>query len=451
MTDPQATAASQAHERETHGLAVRQVAFDILTNVLQRHQPLDQSMDASDDLHKLSGRDRAFVRMVVATTLRRLGQIDDLIRRFTDKPEPPNPPALHTILRMGMAQILFMDVPDHAAVDTNVELATALNLSRQKGFLNAILRRATREGADMIVKQDAGRLNTPDWIMQQWINDYDLRTAAEIAQANLAEAPLDITLKDDTEREHWASVLEASVLPTGSIRRASGGNVTDLAGFEDGMWWVQDAASAMPARMFGEDLAGKTVLDLCAAPGGKTAQLAAQGANVLALDRSVKRLKRLEENMKRLRLGEFVSTEIADAAVWQPKEPAEFVLLDAPCSATGTVRRHPDVLWLKQPHDLDSLMEVQRRILGNAAKMIATGGTMMYCTCSLQKCEGEDQIARFLQSDAGKGFTRKPFTGDEVGNIKGALTERGELRLLPSMLTAHGGIDGFYAVRLVKG
>lgn len=451
MTETPAAEYASNHDRETHGLAVRQVAFDLLTDVLVRRQPLDQTMDMSTDFQKLSGRDRGFVRMVVATTLRRLGQIDDLIRRFTDKPEPLNPPALNTILRMGIAQILFMDVPDHAAVDTNVELATAQSLSRQKGFLNAILRRTTREGAEIAAKQDAGRLNTPDWIMQQWIADYDLRSAAEIAQANLAEAPLDISLKDNNEREHWASVLEASILPTGTLRRASGGNVTDLAGFEDGMWWVQDAASAMPARMFGEDLAGKTVLDICAAPGGKTAQLAAQGANVVALDRSVKRLKRLEENMKRLRLDEFVRTEVADAAVWQPKDPAEFVLVDAPCSATGTVRRHPDVLWLKQPHDLDSLMEVQRRILGNAAKMIAAGGTMIYCTCSLQKCEGEDQIAAFLQSDAGKGFTRKPFTGDEVGNIKGALTERGELRLLPSMLTAHGGIDGFYAVRLVKG
>ncbi len=440
----------QHHEREAHGVYTRQAAFEILENVLQRRQPLDQSMELARGMNGLNTLDRAFVRMVVATTLRRLGQIDDLIRQFTDKPEAPSPPALHTILRMGIAQILFMDVPDHAAVDTNVELASAVNLSRQKGFINAILRRCTREGAALIAKQDAPRLNTPEWLMKQWIEDYGLRTAAEIAQANLSEAPLDITLKVPEEREHWAEVLDATILPTGTLRRPSGGNVHDLPGFNDGMWWVQDAASAMPARLFGADLEGKTVLDLCAAPGGKTAQLAAQGANVLALDRAVKRLKRLEENMKRVRLEESVTTEIADAAAWQPRDKADFVLVDAPCTATGTVRRHPDVIWLKQPQDLESLVEVQRRILDNAAKMLNVGGTMIYCTCSIQKAEGEHQIEGFLQSKAGKGMQRKPFTAFEVGNITGALTEQGELRLLPSYLTALGGIDGFYAVRLVK-
>lgn len=441
---------SHASERETHGVITRQAAFEILENVLQRRQPLDQSIDQARGLNGLNTRDRAFVRMTVATTLRRLGQIDDIIRRFTDKPEPPSPPALHTILRMGIAQILFMDVPDHAAVDTHVELAVAENLSRQKGFINAILRRCTREGAEILEKQDAGRLNTPEWLMKQWIDDYDLRTAAEVAQANLAEAPLDITLKDQEEREHWVSVLDASLLPTGSLRRSSGGNVHDLAGFNDGMWWVQDAASAMPARLFGADLSGKTVIDLCAAPGGKTAQLAAQGANVMALDRSVKRLSRLKENMKRLRLEDKVKTEVADAAVWQPRDKADFVLLDAPCTATGTVRRHPDVIWLKQPQDLESLVAVQRRILENAAVMLAVGGTLIYCTCSIQKAEGEHQIESFLQSETAKGLTRKPFTADEIGDVNGALTEQGELRLLPSYLTALGGIDGFYAVRLVK-
>ncbi|MBI2233942.1 MAG: 16S rRNA (cytosine(967)-C(5))-methyltransferase RsmB [Micavibrio aeruginosavorus] len=429
-------------------LQSRKVALALLEVVLGRRMPLDQALDENRDLPNLPVRDRAFVRMLVATTLRRLGQIDALIRQATDRGEPPSPPVLHHILRLGIAQILFMNVPDHAAVDTAVRLAETAGLSRQKGFVNAVLRRITREGRDWLAKQDDARLNLPEWLMSVWIADYGLKTAADMAQASLSEAPLDITLKDPAHTLHWSGMLEASVLPTGSLRRAAGGNVQELPGYHDGMWWIQDAAAAIPAKLFGP-LQGKTVVDLCAAPGGKSAQLAAGGASVIALDRSARRIQRLEENIRRLRLDKNVTTEAADAAVWKPKIWVDAVLLDAPCSATGTIRRHPDVLHAKTPEDVERLTELQARLLENAASMLETSGILVYCTCSLQKAEGEAQIESFLHHHP--EMKRLPITAEDVPGVEESLTAEGDLRILPMHLAAHGGMDGFYIARLVKG
>ena len=429
-------------------LRARAVALSMLNLILTRRNPMDQVMDEHDGLHGLPPRDRAFVRMMVATTLRTLGQIDDIVLRATERRDPPEPPALNNLLRMGIAQILFMNVPDHAAVNTSVDLATTSGLSRQKGLVNAVLRRVTRDGRDWIAGQDAARINTPVWLMQAWINDYGLRAAAEIAHAGLAEASLDITLKDPAHAAHWASVLEAVALPTGTLRRNAGGSVSELSGFDDGLWWVQDAAAALPATLFG-DVAGKIVIDLCAAPGGKTAQLAAAGAYVVAIDRSIKRLQRLQDNMRRLRLDSTVTVEAADASLWQPREPAMHILLDAPCSATGTIRRHPDVPHLKTPDDIARLMVLQAQMLDNASRMLAPGGTLVYCTCSLQKSEGEGQIDSFLARTTVK-MARKPILAEEIGGLSDALTPQGDVRILPYHMAAHGGMDGFFIARLMR-
>jgi len=428
-------------------LAARAVALELLENVLGRHQPLDQALERHEAFHALPKRDRAFVRMMVATALRRTGQLDDFIRRASERPEPPQPRLLHNLLRLGAVQIAFMDVPDYAVVDTAVALAQQAGLERQKGFVNAALRRIAAEWRGWAAKQDPPRLNTPDWLMSRWIEDYGLRTAAEIAAANLSEAALDITVKDETRREYWAATLDASILPTGTLRRASGGMVSDLPGYEDGMWWVQDAAAALPVQLLG-DLAGRHVLDLCAAPGGKTMQMLARGAQVTAIDRSAQRLKKLEENLTRLRLTEQVRLETADAAVWRPRDPAEYILLDAPCTATGTARRNPDMLHLKSEKDLTSLCEVQARLLESAAQMLAPGGVLVYCTCSLQKAEGEDQIDAFLKRH--KNMRRLPVAPVEVGGLAMLISEHGDLRVLPFHCAAHGGMDGFYAARLQK-
>ena len=357
-------------------LMARHVALVMLMQVLERRQPLDQVLDQSPAFYDLVRRDRRFVRMLVTTTLRRLGQIDDLIVKAADKDEVPHPPVLRALLRMGVAQLGFMNVPDYAVVDTCVQIAEQEGLARQKGFLNAVLRRIADHAQDWLGRQDEGRLNVPDWVMKQWIADYELRLAAEIAQASLSEAALDITVKNKDQAGDWAQTLEAAILPTGSLRRPSGGRVEELPGFDDGMWWIQDAAAALPVQLFG-DVKGRRVIDLCAAPGGKTAQLAAAGAEVIAVDRSVKRLKRLQDNMRRLRLEDSVQTEVADGTVWQPRAPVDCVLLDAPCTATGTIRRHPDIFYLKTEQDLRNLCDVQARLLDNAFAMLKPGGILV--------------------------------------------------------------------------
>lgn len=433
------------NDQNDNGLNTRLTAFHILQDVLERKTPLDQVLSRHEDYNALEGRDKSFVRMLVATSLRRKGQLDDMIGRVAEKELHPH--SLRLVLYVGMTQILFMNVPHHAAVNTTVELAEKENMSGQKGFINAVLRRMTAEGQEWRQTQDPVQMNIPQWLLKYWIEDYTLRGAAEIAQASLSEAQTDITIKNPSEQKYWVDELDGALLPTGSIRLTAAGNITDLSGFEDGHWWVQDASAALPAKVLG-DIKGKTVIDLCAAPGGKTAQLAAAGAKVIAVDRSAKRLERLKENMERLNFVDCVEVVASDGAVWQPAEPVDAVLLDAPCSATGTIRRHPDVMHLKGNKDINQLMALQSRLLDNAAAMVKSGGIIIYCTCSLQKSEGELQVDVFLANNP--DFKRAPITAAEVGGVDALISKEGDLRVLPYMLAPHGGMDGFYVARLAK-
>ncbi|PWC58109.1 MFS transporter [Azospirillum sp. TSH7] len=421
-------------------LAARGVALDLLRDVLRKSVPFDDAFDAHPDLAALQPRDRGFVRLLVATVLRRLGQIDEMIQASLAKPGLPKA-AIHDMLRLGTAQLVFLNTPAHAAVDTAVELAAARNAAPYKGLINAVLRRIGREGAEMAARQDAGRLNTPDWLWLSWRSAYGTARTRGIVEAHLHEAPLDITVKSDPEG--WAERLGATLLPTGSLRRPPGGSVTELPGFDEGEWWIQDLAASLPAKLFG-DLRGKRVFDLCAAPGGKTAQLVVQGAQVTAIDRSARRLERVTENLKRLRLEAEVLA--ADAATWDPEEPADAVLLDAPCSATGAIRRHPDILRVKTPDDIAKLARAQSRLLARSVELVKPGGTLIYCTCSIQPEEGEAQIARLLEQD--RRVERWPVTADELGGLSEPINEVGEVRSLPGMLADLGGIDGFFVARL---
>lgn len=427
-------------------LAARQVALDLLHAVLQQNQALDHVIEGHEGFIALPSRDKAFCRMLIATTLRRLGQIDAIIAKAADKPARTSP-VLMNILRIGTAQILFMVVADHAAVDTAVRLTEAAGMHKQKGFINAMLRTITRSGKDWLERLDETHLNTPDWLLKIWIEDYGLRTAAQIAKANLSEAPLDISIRNAEEYEYWQKTLEASPIGRASLRRVSGGNITTLEGFDDGRWWVQDASAALPAYLFG-DLKDKTIVDLCAAPGGKTMQLAAQGAHVIALDRSAKRLQKLHQNAQRLNLEDRIKTEAIDAAAWTPREAPDFILLDAPCSATGTVRRHPDVLHLKSQQDIDHLTRVQDQLLTHAFDILAPGGVLVYCTCSLQKSEGEYQINRFLQRTP--NASKIAITPQETGDLNESITEDGDMRILPFHRAPQGGMDGFFISRITK-
>jgi 16S rRNA (cytosine967-C5)-methyltransferase len=419
------------------------VAIDLVGAVLRRKRPLDDAIEDNLDMASLPTRDRAFARLLVATVLRRLGQIDQLIAHCLNTPLPPRAAAVHDMLRLGIAQLLFLRTPAHAAVATTVDLAEARGFLSHKGLVNAVLRRLSQEGPGLVEQQDAARLNTPDWLWQSWSRAYGEAGCRAIASAHLKEAPLDLTVRGDVDG--WAALLEAKILPTRTLRRVAGGAITALPGYAEGAWWVQDAAAAMPARLFG-DISGKRVIDLCAAPGGKTAQLVAAGAIVTAIDRSQRRLDRLINNLHRLDFS--VEAIVGDAAVWQPRAKAAGVLLDAPCTATGAIRRHPDVPHLKTPDDVARLAVVQDRLLNAAGEMVEPGGTLVYCTCSLEPEEGPGQVAHLLQRS--NRFRRVPVRPQEVGGLAELLTPEGDLRTLPSHLSEIDGIDGFYAARLVR-
>jgi 16S rRNA (cytosine967-C5)-methyltransferase len=421
----------------------RHVALDLIGVVLGRERPLDEAIDDSAAMGRLSLRDRAFARLLVATVLRRLGQIDALVAACLATPLPPRAAQVHDILRLGIAQLLFLHTPPHAAVATSVDLAQSRGFPAHKGLVNAVLRRLSVEGADRAAAQDAPALNTPPWLWRSWTNHYGEEVARAIATAHLREAPLDLTLRANAES--WCETLAATPLPTGTLRRPGGGAVATLPGYAEGAWWVQDAAAALPVRMFGE-VAGLQVIDLCAAPGGKTAQLADAGAFVTAVDRSSRRLERLVANLKRLSLP--AATVAADAINWRPEHPADAVLLDAPCSATGAIRRHPDVPHLKRPADIARLAAIQDRLLHAAVGMLRPGGTLVFCTCSLEAEEGPQRVEALLRS--GAPLERRPISAAELDLPGEWITADGDLRTLPFHLAEYDGIDGFYGARLVK-
>ena len=419
------------------------MAIDLIGAVLRRKRPLDDAIEDNAEMGGLQGRDRAFARLLVATVLRRLGQIDALIAHCLNTPLPPRAAMVHDMLRLGIAQLLFLRTPPHAAVATTVDLADHRGFISHKGLVNAVLRRLSQEGPGLVAEQDAARLDTPDWLWRGWSQAYGEDRARAVAQAHLKEAPLDLTVRADAGK--WRELLEGVRLPTGTLRRTSGGAIMSLPGYSEGAWWVQDAAAAIPATLLG-NVAGERVIDLCAAPGGKTAQLAAAGGRVTAIDRSPRRLDRLNANLQRLALR--VESLVADATTWRPAEPARHVLLDAPCTATGAIRRHPDVPHLKTPDDVTRLAAVQERLVAAAIDMLAPGGTLVYCACSLEPQEGPQQVARLMAR--GAPVKRRPITPEEIGGLEECVTSEGDLRTLPSHLSEFDGIDGFFATRLVR-
>jgi 16S rRNA (cytosine967-C5)-methyltransferase len=439
---------------EVPGLAARRIAADILDGVLHKHRTLDDQLDgagAHPGLKTLSDRDRALMRRLVATILRRLGTLGHVLSRLLDRGIPTDAPRAQSALLIGAAQILWMEVPDHAAVDLSVRLVQSdRRAAKYAGLVNAVLRRCAREGQPLIDEVKAQTLDVPPWLLNRWIAHYGESVAREIATAIGHEPSLDITVKSDPAQ--WTTRLHGETLPTGSVRTLLQGSVTMLPGFTEGQWWVQDAAAALPARLFG-DVAGKAIADLCAAPGGKTAQLVHAGADVTAVDRSPGRMARLRDNLARLDLP--AETVVADAAEWQGRSSGEGfdgVLVDAPCGSTGTIRRHPDVAWLRQEDDIGALMGIQQRLLQKAVALLKPGGTLVYCTCSLEPEEGEQAISTLLAS--GPAMRRVPVEAAEVGGLQEILTAEGELRTLPCHLPHQdprlGGLDGFYAARLVK-
>ena len=433
---------------EVPGLAARRIAADILDGVLRRRTALDELLsgkNAHPGLAGLAERDRALMRRLTATVLRRLGTLRHLLGGFLDKGFPSEAPRVETILLLGAAQILWLEVPDHAAVDLSVRLAQAdRRAARYAGLVNAVLRRVTQAAATKAI--DGSTRDTPDWLLKRWKKTYGPDIARAIATANGHEPALDLTVKQDAES--WAERLRGRVLPTGTVRTLAHGAISLLPGFSEGAWWVQDAAAALPVRALG-DIQGKSIAELCAAPGGKTAQLALAGAKVSAIDRSPARLNRMRENLARLSLA--AETVAADALDWQAG-PFDGVLLDAPCSATGTIRRHPDIPWLKNEADLPVLTSVQQRLIDRAVELTKPGGTFVYCVCSLEPEEGQNQIETLLARDP--RVMRSPISAQEVFGHGEFITTDGDLRTLPQQLPdadpRWAGLDGFYAARLTR-
>lgn len=405
----------------------REAAFDLLTAVLDRRRPLEEALDA---LPVLASRDRAAAHRLAAAVLRRMGTLDAVLEPFLRK-APPEP--VRCVLRIGAAGLLLLDTPTHAAVATAVALARSRGLAPFAGLVNAVLRRVAEAGRAALMDLDSPRLDTPAWLWTSWGDN-----AREIALAHQREAPLDVTLKPGGE------LLGGTMLPTGSLRFPAGTHVAEIPGFDHGEFWVQDAAAALPAGLLAAQ-PGEWVADLCAAPGGKTAQLAVTGTAVVAVERDPMRLERLRDNLRHWHLqADLVQ---ADAAAWDPGRHFDAVLLDAPCSATGTIRRHPDVPHLKRPRDVRALAATQDRLLRAAATMLRKGGRLIYSVCSLQP---EECVPRVEAAVAGGDLRHDRFTPQELAALPEALTQEGFLRTLPSMWAERGGMDGFFAARLIK-
>jgi 16S rRNA (cytosine967-C5)-methyltransferase len=403
----------------------RSLALTLLRAVLEQKRTLE---DALDRLPDAAPRDRAAAHRLAACVLRRMGTLDAVIEPFVSRAPPP---VVRLILLLGAAQLLFLGTPPHAAVGTAVDLARAEKLAPFARMVNAVLRRVAEHGPASLAQLDGPRLDTPSWLWASWG-----AAARAIATAHAEEAPLDISLAPGA-----AAPEGGTRLPTGSWRYPAGTRVTELAGFEAGGFWVQDAAACLPASLLAVR-PGERVADLCAAPGGKTAQLAASGAQVVAVDRDARRLARLRENLARLRLE--VEVVQADAMSWAPADRFDAVLLDAPCSATGTIRRHPDVAHLKTAKDVAVLAEGQSALLAAAARLLKPGGRLVYAVCSLQPEEGAGVAAQ-----GAAGLVAAPFEAADAVGLPDAVTMAGFVRTSPAMWPDRGSMDGFFCARFV--
>lgn len=417
------------------GVAARAEALRLLGAALGGRGGLEEAGRSAE----LEGRDRGFARALTLATLRRLGGIDRLLDARL-KREPP--PVVRDLLRLGAAQLLTLDVPPFAAVSTTVMLAERHPGARPfKGLVNAVLRGLDRDGGSALLEALGPEADVPAWLAARWRGAYGAEALAALARRLAEEPATDLTPRDPADAPALAELLEAAVLPGGSLRTRLRGDPALWPGYAEGRWWVQDVAAALPARLLAVRR-GETALDMCAAPGGKTLQLAAAGAQVTALDRSAARLARVSDNLRRTGLA--AETVVADAGAWSDGRTFDAVLLDAPCSATGTFRRHPDVLWAARPTDIAKLSAVQARLLLAAAGRTAPGGRLVYAVCSLEPEEGEAQVAPFL---AARPEFARLAGGDGEAGWPGLSGAEGAWRVLPGGEQLAGGADGFFVAR----
>jgi len=419
------------------GLAPRMAAAQLLHGVLHDEKTLSEVLTGKEDpLRDLPPGGKARAQSLALETLRHLEPIDVVLDQFLQKSPPLK---VRNALRLAACEMLIDGIAPHAAVDAAVRQVRATRkTAHMAGLTNAVARRVADHGPEIWADMDPQHL--PAWIAAPVERAFGETALRRIEAAHAKGAPLDLTLKDKTKAEELAKALDATVLPTGSLRLRKPAQVSTMQGYDSGDWWVQDAAAAIPVTLLG-DLSGQRVLDLCAAPGGKTMQLAAGGADVTAVDVSKERLKRVRENLTRTGLAAEIIT--ADAVRWDPADPFDAILLDAPCSATGTIRRHPDLPFAKSG-EMKKLLGLQAKLLDRAYSWLKPGGRMVYCTCSLLPAEGEGQIARFLDRHKDARQASAPDLPADWTDTYGGL------RLRPDFWADQGGMDGFYAAILEK-
>lgn len=422
-------------------MAPRVAAAQLLHGVLHDEKMISELVDAPDGpLKDLPPSGRARAQSLALSTLRHLAPIDVVLDQFLQKSPPLK---VRNVLRLAACEMLVDGVAPHAAVDAAVRQVQQMRkLAHLKGLTNAVARRVADHGPEIWAEMDPQEL--PAWLGKPVERAYGEEALQKIEAAHAAGAPLDLTLRKSSDAKTLAAELDAEILPTGSLRLQKPGQVSAMAGYDEGLWWVQDSAAAMPVKLLG-NIKGMQVLDLCAAPGGKTMQLAAGGAEVIAVDISKDRLKRVTENLKRTRLTAKIIA--SDIVRWDPDKQFDAILLDAPCSATGTIRRHPDLPFAKSG-DLKPVLRLQQKLLLRAFDWLKPGGRIVYCTCSLLPAEGEDQIAKFL--DVRPDATQLAASTNLPDLPADWIEPKGGLRLRPDFWAERGGMDGFYATIIEK-
>ncbi len=419
----------------------RDIALNSLHFVLKKHFTPSDALHSHPSFLQMDYRDRAFSLLLLLTTLRRLGQIDAAISKLLEKPLPKRYERIMNILRLGTAQILFLEIPSYAVVNTAVNQTKYSRFKAHKGLVNALLRRMLERRRKLLQNQDPEFLNTSNWIWNSWNNFYGEQTCRSIVQAHLGNPPLDLTIKTDIKL--WARKLGGQILSKNTLRLEYDGPIHEIEGYKEGAWWVQDFAASLPVKLLG-NVYKKRIIEIGSAPGGKTAQLAMYGAHVDAIDRSPGRLSTLKNNLQRLNFKANIIE--ANAEIWRPDSLSDGLLLDAPCSTTGTMRRHPDIMWRRKPLDILQLSKIQLRLLKSAVEMIKPGSLLVYTVCSLQPEEGPQLIKKFL--DQYKNVERVGIKHNEIETLPEFITPIGDLLTLPCHLKSLGGLDGFYSVRL---
>jgi len=415
----------------------RSSALRILNSVLGESRLMSEVL-GTGILDPLSAPDRARAQRLANDTLRGMERADRLLNRHLRK-QPPL--SVRNVLRLATVE-MCLGGDAHGVVNEAVALVGQDKRTyAMKGLVNAILRKVADTGQEQWELLRAPRL--PKWLRVPLVEAYGPERVAAIETVQFGSPPLDITPKDASQLDHWAQELGGDVVLGGSIRLTNAGQVSALPGFADGAWWVQDAAAALPIRLLGE-ISGKTAIDLCCAPGGKTMQLAAAGAKVMAVDNSQPRMGRVKENLERT--GLVARAKIKDA--FQTVGEFDVVVLDAPCSATGTMRRHPDLPHAKDGSDFEALIDLQTQLLDHAVGLLKPGGQLVYCTCSLLPDEGECQVEEALARHPNLQIDQSAMDADFIDAQM--RSDEGGLRLTPDMLGAVGGVDGFYIAVLTK-